>query len=132
MVVDTSALVAILTGEPEQADFIRAIDRADIRLLSAASWVEASIVIESHYGAAGLHHLDRLVARAEVEIVAVDAEQARIAREAFQRFGKGRHPAALNFGDCFTYALSNARDEPLLFKGNDFSQTDVSMVGFAE
>lgn len=132
MVVDTSALVAILTGEPEQADFIRAIDRADIRLLSAASWVEASIVIESRYGAAGLHHLDRLVARADVEIVAVDAEQARIAREAFQRFGKERHPAALNFGDCFTYALSNARDEPLLFKGNDFSQTDVSMVGFAE
>lgn len=132
MVIDTSALVAILTNEPEQADFIRAIERADLRLLSAASWVEVSIVIESRYDAAGLHHLDRLLAQAEVETVAVDAEQARVAREAFQRYGKGRHPAALNFGDCFTYALSIVRGEPLLFKGNDFSQTDVTAVNTTE
>lgn len=132
MVIDTSALVAILTGEPEQACFIQAIERADMRLLSAASWVEISIVIESRYGAAGLYHLDRLLERAEVETVAVDTEQARIAREAFRRYGKERHPAALNFGDCFAYALAIARDEPLLFKGNDFSRTDVAALDFTE
>lgn len=131
MVIDTSAIVAILAGEPEQVGFIRAIEQAEVRLLSAASWVEASIVIESRYGPAGLHHLDRLLAQAGFETVAVDAEQARIAREAFQRYGKGRNPAALNFGDCFAYALAVARGEPLLFKGNDFSQTDVAAVGLA-
>lgn len=128
MVIDTSALVAILTAEPEQAAFIHAIEQAEVRLLSAANWVEVSIVIESRYGAAGLHHLDRLLARAGVETVAVDVEQARIAREAFQRYGKGRHPAALNFGDCFAYALASARSEPLLFKGGDFLQTDLAAV----
>lgn len=89
MVIDTSALVAVLMGEPEQADVIRAIEHADICLLSAASWVEASIVIESRYGVAGLYHLDRFLARAGAETVAVGTAQARIAREAFQRYGKG-------------------------------------------
>lgn len=131
MVIDTSALVAILTDEPEQTDFIRAIEQADVCLLSAASWVETSIVIESRYGPAGLHHLDRLLARAGVETVVVDAEQARLAREAYQRYGKGRHPAGLNFGDCFAYALAVARAESLLFKGTDFSQTDVAVVDLA-
>ena len=128
MVLDTSALIAILSGEPEQEAFIHAIERADVRLLSAATLLEASIVIEARYGAAGAHHLDRLLERADVEIVPVDGEQASAARSAWQRFGKGRHPAALNFGDCFPYALAVTRGEPLLFKGNDFSQTDVSVA----
>ena len=125
MVLDTSALVAILTGEPEQVAFIADIERADTCLLSAASYVEASIVLEVRHGPGGVQALDRLLEQAGCEIVAVDAEQARIARSAFQRFGKGRHPAGLNFGDCFAYALAVARGEPLLFKGNDFPQTDA-------
>ena len=125
MVLDTSALVAILTGEPEQVAFIAAIEGADTCLLSAASYVEASIVLEVRHGPGGVQVLDRLLEQAGCEIVAVDAEQARIARSAFQRFGKGRHPAGLNFGDCFAYALAVARGEPLLFKGNDFPQTDA-------
>jgi len=128
MVLDTSALIAILSGEPEQEAFIHAIERADVRLLSAATLLEASIVIEARYGAAGAHHLDQLLERADVEIVPVDGEQASAARSAWQRFGKGRHPAALNFGDCFPYALAVTRGEPLLFKGNDFSQTDVPVA----
>ena len=132
MVIDTSAIVAILAGEPEQVSFIHAIEQAEVRLLSAASWVEASIVIESRYGPAGLHQLDRLLAQAGFETVDVHAEQARIAREAFRRYGKRRNPAALNFGDCFAYALAVARGEPLLFKGNDFSQTDVAAVDLPE
>lgn len=126
MVIDTSALVAILTGEPEQAAFIRAIEQAATRLLSTATWVETSIVIGSRYGPAGLHQLDRLLTVAQVMIVPVDVEQARFAREAYQRYGKGRHPAGLNFGDCFSYALATCRRQALLFKGNDFSRTDVS------
>ncbi len=125
MVLDASALIAILSGEPEQQPFIRAIEQADVRLLSAATLLEASIVIETRYGSAGGHQLDRLLRRGEVEIVPVDFEQAREARAAWRRYGKGRHPAALNFGDCFSYALAVTRGEPLLFKGNDFSQTDV-------
>lgn len=125
MVIDTSALVAILGGEPEQQAFIAAIEQADVCLLSAASHVEASIVMEVRHGAAGVHDLDRLLDRAGCEIVAVDAEQAKIARFAFQRYGKGRHPAGLNFGDCFAYALAVSRGEPLLFKGTDFPLTDV-------
>ena len=125
MVLDTSALVAILTGEPEQVAFIAAIERADTCLLSAASYVEASIVLEVRHGPGGVQALDRLLEQAGCEIVAVDAEQTRIARSAFQRFGKGRHPAGLNFGDCFAYALAIATDRPLLFKGDDFGHTDV-------
>lgn len=128
MVIDTSALVAILTGEPEQTRFIHAISGASQCLLSTANWVETSIVVETRYGPAGLHHLDRLLARANIETAAVDANQAHRAREAYQRYGKGRHPAGLNFGDCFSYALAATRSEPLLFKGNDFAQTDIAVV----
>lgn len=127
MVLDTSSLVAILSGEPEQQAFIQAIEQSDVRLVSAATLLEASIVIETRYGSAGAHHLDRLLERAEVEVVPVDGEQASAARAAWRRYGKG-HPAALNFGDCFSYALAVTRGEPLLFKGNDFSQTDVPPV----
>ncbi len=125
MVIDTSALVAILTDEPERRAFNEAIEAADRRRMSAATLVETSIVVESRYGAAGLHDLDRLVERAGIEIVPLDREQAEEARRAFTLFGKGRHPAALNFGDCFSYALARVLGEPLLCKGDDFPRTDV-------
>jgi ribonuclease VapC len=125
MVIDTSALVAILEDEPERRAFNEAIEAADSRLMSAASFVEASIIIESRYGAAGLRDLDLFVDRSAINLVAFDAAQAHMARLAFSRFGKGRHPAALNFGDCFAYALARVLGETLLFKGKDFSQTDV-------
>lgn len=126
MVIDTSALLAILQGEPERRAFNEAIEAADSRSLSAASFVEVSIVIEARFGAEGVGHLDRLLERAEVKVVPVDLEQGRLARQAFSRFGKGRHEAALNFGDCFAYALAQVLGEPLLFKGEDFSRADVA------
>jgi ribonuclease VapC len=128
MVLDTSALLAILQDEPERRRFNEAIVAADSRALSAANLVEASIVAEARWGAEGVRDLELLVERADVEIVPVDATQARIACRAFSRFGKGRHRAGLNFGDCFAYALAQSRREPLLFKGNDFGYTDVSAV----
>jgi ribonuclease VapC len=125
MVVDTSALLAILQDEPERRRFNEALESADSRLMSVATFVETSIVIESRYGAEGLRDLDLLLERAGLELVPVDVEQARTARAAYSRFGKGRHPAALNFGDCFSYALARVLGEPLLYKGGDFSQTDL-------
>ncbi len=125
MVVDTSALLAILQDEPERRRFNEALESADSRLMSVATFVETSIVIESRYGAEGLRDLDLLPERAGLELVPVDVEQARAARAAYSRFGKGRHKAALNFGDCFSYALARVLGEPLLFKGGDFSQTDL-------
>ncbi len=125
MVLDTSALLAILQDEPERRRFNEAIEMADSRRISAATFVEASIVIESRNGAAGLQVLDRFTERAAIEVVPVDVEQAKAAREAFVRFGKGRHAAGLDFGDCFSYSLSRVLAEPLLFKGDDFGLTDV-------
>ena len=125
MVIDTSALVAILACESEGHAFLSAIEAADARLLSAATFVEISIVLEARHGAEGPRHLDLFLDRAGVEIVPVDVEQAREARQAFARFGKGRDAAALNFGDCFAYALATVSGEPLLFKGDDFARTDV-------
>jgi len=126
MVLDTSAVLAILQDEPERRAFNEAIEAADSRSLSVASLVEASIVIEARYGAEGVRHLDQFLDRADVAVVAVDVEQGKIARQAFSRFGKGRHAAGLNFGDCFSYALAQALGEPLLYKGEDFSLTDVT------
>jgi ribonuclease VapC len=125
VVIDTSALVAILQKEPERRPFIEAIEAADSRLLSVATFVEISIIIEARYGAEGLRDLDHFISRAAIELVPVDLEQGRLARNAFSRFGKGRHPAALNYGDCFSYALATALGEPLLFKGDDFGHTDA-------
>jgi ribonuclease VapC len=125
MVIDTSALLAILQDEPERRAFNEAIEAADSRRMSTATFVEVSIVIESRYGAEGLHDLDLFVDQAGIELVSVDIEQAKVARRAFSRFGKGRHSAGLNYGDCFPYALAVVLGEPLLFKGEDFPHTDV-------
>ena len=125
MVIDTSAVLAILQDEPERRKFAEFIEAADTRWMSAATWVEASIVVEARYGSDGLRDFDRLMDRIAVEIVPVDLEQARTAREVFRHFGKGRHPAGLNFGDCFSYAVARTLGEPLLFKGTDFSRTDL-------
>ena len=125
MVIDTSAIVAILQNKPEQDAFIEAIESADICLISAASFIEASIVILTRYGMDGILDLDLFMAKAGIEISSVDSDQANIARRAFRDFGRGRHPAELNFGDCFSYALAKSLDLPLLFKGNDFSKTDI-------
>ncbi|EDY38446.1 hypothetical protein CPCC7001_1325 [Cyanobium sp. PCC 7001] len=125
MVIDPSALVAILLNEPERRAFIEAIAAAEVCWLSAASLVELSIVIEVKLGPDGLDDLDLFLATAGVETVAFDHDQALIARAAFQRFGKGRHPAGLNLGDCCAYALARVREAPLLFKGRDFVHTDI-------
>jgi ribonuclease VapC len=128
MVIDTSALLAILLREPQAGRIAGAIEAGSPRLLSAASLLEASIVIESRKGEAGGRELDLLIYRSGIEVVAVDQPQAEMARAAWRRFGKGNHRAGLNYGDCFAYALAKVRRLPLLFCGNDFSRTDVETV----
>jgi ribonuclease VapC len=125
MVIDTSALLAILLDESERRSYNESIEAADSRVMSVATFVEVSIVLDARYGAEGLRPLDRFIERAGIDLVPVDLEQARAARDAFSRFGKGRHAAALNFGDCFSYALARVLGEPLLYKGEDFSRTDI-------
>jgi len=125
IVIDTSAVLAILNDEPERRSFNEAIEKAESCLISAASFVEASMVLEARKGYEGVRDFDLFIARAGIKLSEVDAEQAEIARTTFRKFGKGRHAANLNFGDCFSYALAKANAVPLLFKGNDFSQTDV-------
>ncbi len=126
MVLDTSALVAVLFGEPERDRFIELLADAVDPLISAATLLEASIVMQAKTGADGVADLDELLAAAAVRCVALDSAQAYLARDAFARYGKGRASAGLNFGDCCSYALARATDRPLLFKGGDFSQTDVN------
>ncbi len=126
MVIDTSALLAILQAEPERHVFNEAIEAAPSRKMSVANFVESSLVIESRQGAEGLRELDFFLDRAGILLVAVDAEQGKVARRAFSQFGKGRHPAGLNYGDGFAYALAKVLGEPLLLKGNDFSKTDIT------
>lgn len=125
MTLDTSAVLAIVQDEPEREIFIRLIEESERRLMSAASVLEAAMVLEGRRGEDAGTDLDLLLDRAGVKIVAFDHEQLRLARRAFRRFGKGRHPAGLNFGDCIAYALSEWSGEPLLFKGADFAATDV-------
>jgi ribonuclease VapC len=127
MVLDTSAILAILQDEPERRKFNEAIEAAETRSLSTASFVECSMILESRYGPDGVRDLDLVIAKAHVSLVPVDEEQADLGRRAFRKYGKCRHPAGLNFGDCFSYALSQALNEPLLFEGNDFSQTDIQI-----
>jgi ribonuclease VapC len=128
MVVDSSAILAILLNEPDAQPLRAAFDVDQTRLLSAASLLEAAIVIESRKGDAGSQALDLLISKSQIRIAAVDANQVDEARRAWRRFGKGRHAAGLNFGDLFSYALSRTTGEPLLFKGEDFTRTDVARV----
>lgn len=128
MVIDTSALIAILLGEPEGDSFAEAIATSMTRLVSAASALEAAIVIEVRKGPAGGRELDLLLHRAQVDVVPFTEAQFEVARSAWRQYGKGNHPASLNLGDCFAYALSRTSGEPLLFKGEDFVRTDVKRV----
>jgi ribonuclease VapC len=125
MVIDSSALIAIISGEPEEREFRRAIEIATSRLLSASTRVETGIVALGRKGEAGLEQIEALLESLRIDVVPVSNDHAKHAIDAFRRFGKGRHPAALNFGDCFSYALAKATGAPLLFKGDDFSQTDI-------
>lgn len=131
MVIDTSALVAILKAESSAHQLVRAIEEDPVRLLSAASFLATCLVIESRYGEPGARELDLLVRKAKLEIAPVTAEHAEIAREAGRRYGKGRHPAKLNFGDCFSYALAKDKGERLLCVGDDFSKTDLDRVALS-
>jgi ribonuclease VapC len=128
MVIDTSAVVAILLNEPDAAGFELAMERDPVRLIGAATLVELGIVIEARLGEAGARELDLLVHAAAIDVVPFTAAQAELARRAWRRFGKGRHPAGLNLGDCFAYALAATSGEPLLCKGDDFPATDVRTV----
>lgn len=128
MLIDTSAILAILQREPERRSFLEAIEAAASVRMSVASFVESSIVIESRYGPEGLHDLDRFISRAGIELISMDEEQGQLARSAFSRFGKGRHRAGLNYGDCFSYAAAIAQGEPLLSKGDHFIHTDVPIL----
>ncbi|MBN2493973.1 MAG: type II toxin-antitoxin system VapC family toxin [Deltaproteobacteria bacterium] len=127
MVIDSSALLAILLGEPEAQAFARSIADDPTRLLSAVSALETAIVIQTKKGRPGGVELDLLMHKAQIEIVAMDTEQVGLARAAYDKFGKG-HPARLNLGDCCAYALSRSSGEPLLYRGEDFSRTDVPRV----
>jgi ribonuclease VapC len=125
VILDTSALIAILFGEPEAEPYTRLIHDADHCLISAGNFLELSIVIERQTGPEVARQCDMFFRRAGIIIEPFTVEQAHIARQAFHDFGKGRHPAGLNFGDCFAYALAKITGEPLLFKGKDFKKTDI-------
>ena len=125
MILDTSALVAILYREPEAEDFVRRIHEAGVCRISVASYVELSIVVHRQLGPEGMRQADAFLRRARIVVEPVTVEHGELARQGFVDFGKGRHKAGLNFGDCFSYALAKATGEPLLFKGNDFSLTDI-------
>ena len=127
MVIDTSALAAIFFGEAERPKFLAAIAAAGSRLVSAATVLETGIVLEARQGEAAGREFDLFVVRANLQIVPVDAEQADLARSAWRKYGKGRHAAGLNFGDCFSYALAKTSGEPLLAKGTDFARTDLAI-----
>lgn len=131
MIIDTSALTAILTLEPEARRLLDAIKAADRRAMSAATLVEAGIVAEGRAGEQGARDLDAALVRLKIEIVPLIESHAAHARRAFRRYGKGQgHPARLNLGDCFAYALAKATGEPLLFKGDDFAQTDITVAAY--
>ncbi len=129
MVIDTSAFAAIFFAEPERQKFLAAITGAGVRLVSAATVLETGIVVEARQGESAGREFDLFVVRANLQVVPVDAEQADLARAAWRRYGKGHHPAALNFGDCLVYALAKSSGEAILAKGAAFSQTDIAIVG---
>ena len=125
MVIDTSALIAILFGEPEALLFSRAVADASRKLISVFNVLETGIVVEARKGESGGREFDLLLHRAQIEIVAMNGDQAELARAAWRKYGKGNHPAGLNIGDCCAYALAKHSGEPLLFKGDDFSKSDI-------
>ena len=127
MVIDTSALLAIFLAEPERKPFLDSIFQAETRMISAASVLETGIVLEARRGESAGREFDLFLVRANLQIVSLDSEQVEIARSAWRKYGKGRHPAGLNFGDCFAYALAKFTGEPLLAKGNDFAATDMEV-----
>ncbi len=128
MILDSSAVVAVLRAEPEAPELVRAIEASQSRSISAVSYVEAAIVIDSGKDAVASRRFDDFFRVSRIAIETVTPKQAEIARHAYRDFGKGRHKAGLNFGDCFAYALAKEMDEPLLFKGNDFNRTDVEVA----
>jgi len=128
MILDTSAVLAILWNEVDAGRCLAAIEGDPVRQMSAASVVESGIVVQARHGDAGERELDVLLHRLSVDVVSVTEEQAEIARSAFRLYGKGRHAAGLNYGDCFSYALAAVADDALLFTGDDFSQTDVRVA----
>ena len=130
MVSDTSAIIAILTGEPGADVLTRVIAESPDVMMSSFSVLETGIVLEARKGEAGGRELDLFLQRARVRVMPLDSEQVRIAREAWRRFGKGRHPAGLNIGDCCAYALAKSTGAPLLFKGHDFSKTDILVAAY--
>lgn len=125
MIIDTSAVLAVLLGEHDAGRYEKTIAHALPRRMSVVGLLEAAIVLESRGGTAAADELDLFLQTAEIELAGVTVKQARAARRAWRRFGKGNHPAGLNFGDCFAYALAETNNEPLLFKGVDFSRTDI-------
>lgn len=127
MVIDTSALVAIFLAEPERNLLLDLLLQAETRMISAATVLETGIVLEARRGESAGREFDLFLIRANLQIVPVDSEQTEIARSAWRKYGKGRHPAALNFGDCFAYALAKFAGEPLLAKGTDFASTDIEV-----
>jgi ribonuclease VapC len=128
MVIDTSALLAIFLAEPERQTFLGRIRHDGVRLLSASNALEAAIVLEARRGEVAGREMDLFIHRLNIELVPVDAAQVEVARAGWRRYGKGRHPASLNSGDCFAYALAKISGEPLLAKGNDFTKTDVQCL----
>lgn len=130
MILDSSAIIAILRAESDAAAFAEAILSAETRRISAVNYVEAAVVIDSGKDAIASRRFDEFFRVSRIVVDAVTPRQAEIARQAYRDFGKGRHKAGLNFGDCFAYALSKEMDEPLLFKGNDFRRTDVEPLEF--
>jgi ribonuclease VapC len=130
MIIDSSALIALLRDEPEAASCAKAIEKASVRRISAVTYVEAAIVVDGNRNPILSRKFDDLVRKTELVVEPVTEAHAKLAREAYRDFGRGSgHKAQLNFGDCFAYALAQALNEPLLFKGNDFSHTDIARAG---
>ena len=130
MVLDTSALIALLLGEPDASRLAAAVQAASVRYVSVASVLEASLVMQARVGEQGDLEVDALVRDLELALVPVDADQLRLARDAAARFGRGRHPAGLNYGDLLSYGLAASLGEPLLCTGHDFGQTDVPLAAY--
>jgi len=125
MILDTSVFLTIFQNEAERRSFIEVIESTGSCSISVATFIETSMAVESRYGAEGIRDLDLFPSKASISVLPVDADQGHLARQAFRQYGKGRHPAGFNYGDCFSYALAKSLAQPLLYKGQNFSQTDI-------